>query len=246
MCVALLSASPCEAAAGHRRVSTTHGPLHLWWPADYQRESAGVVVYIHGYFTDVDRAWKEHRLATQFQHSGLNALFVACEAPSGLRAPVRWSSLSELLEVVGTHVPGGLPDGRVTAIGHSGAHRTIRQWLEDPQLDTIVLVDALYGNVDEVRAWLDADPSHRLLNVAALTRQWSDELAAAVPDTVVFETLPPPGSGEMRAARSARAIYVRSNADHMGLVKDGEAIPQLLRALQLPLVADVREASDAV
>jgi hypothetical protein len=244
--VALMSASVCEAAGNHRRFSTSHGPVHLWWPADYHRESAGVVVYVHGYFTDVDRAWKEHRLAAQFQHSGLNALFVACEAPRGLRAPVRWSSLAELLEVVGTHVPGGLPDGRVTAIGHSGAHRTITEWLDDSQLDTIVLVDALYGNVEEMRAWLDADPSHRLLNVAALTRRWSDELAAALPDTVVFDALPAAGSGEMRALRTARAIYVRTNEDHMGLVKDGHAIPRLLRALQLPLVEDVREAARAV
>lgn len=246
MCVLLLYPSLSEAAARHRRISTAHGPLHLWWPADYQRESAGVVIYIHGYFTDVDRAWKEHRLASQFQRSGLNALFVACEAPKGMSSPVRWSSLSELLDVVREHAPGAFPDGRVTAIGHSGAHRTITQWLDDTQLDTIILIDALYGNVDEMRAWLDADVTHRLLNVASLTKRWSDELAAEVPDTVVFDAMPAQDSGEMRANRTARAIYVRSNEDHMGLVKDGVAIPRLLRALQLPLIEDVRESARAV
>jgi hypothetical protein len=220
--------------------------VHLWWPASYQHESAGVVIYVHGYFTDVDRAWKEHHLAAQFEASRLNALFIACEAPSSLRAPVRWTSLSELLEIAAKHVPGGLPDGRVTVVGHSGAHRTISEWLSDSQLDTIVLVDALYGKIDEMRAWLDADTSHRLLDVAALTQRWSDTLVGMLPDAVVFDELPPQGSGEMRAARTARVIYVRSNDDHMALVKDGEAIPRLLHALDLPLVDDIEEAASEV
>jgi hypothetical protein len=242
----LLFPAITEARGTHVRMKTSHGPVHLWWPADYQPANAGVVVYVHGYFTDVDRAWKEHRLARQFEASRLNALFIACEAPDGPKDSVRWLRLDDLLEAVVERVPAGMPEGRVTVVGHSGAHRTITEWLDDTQLDTIVLVDALYGNVDEIRAWLDADPARRLINASALTRRWGDELEAALTDdALVFERLPSRSTGKMRSARSARMIYVRTSEDHMRLVTAGVAIPTLLRALQAPLVDDPIGVADA-
>jgi len=228
------------------RLRTQHGPVHLWWPADYDANRAGVVVYVHGYFIDVDRAWRKHHLAEQFAASHLNAVFVACEAPKGPRSPVHWTSLGGLLDEVDAAIPGGVPRGRVTALGHSGAHRTITRWLDDKRLDTIVLLDALYDNVDEMREWVEADPARRLIDTASLTKRWAETLHAALPDTVIFEELPAPGAGKMRAVRSARVIYVRTDEDHMRLVTDGVAIPLLLHALQLPLVEDARSVRDAV
>ncbi|MEO7733341.1 MAG: hypothetical protein ABIY55_20435 [Kofleriaceae bacterium] len=89
---------------------------------------------------DVDGAWSGHHLAAQFRASGLNALFVACEAPGDATQPVAWTSLRELLELV-LRATGALPDGRVVAIGHSGAHRTLVRWLDEPRLDTMALVE---------------------------------------------------------------------------------------------------------
>jgi len=222
----------------HVRVRTDHGAVHVWSPAHYDRDTAGVVVYVHGYFTDVDRAWRRHRLAKQFAESGINALFIACEAPDGPDERVRWTSIGALLETVAEAVADGLPEGRIVAVAHSGAHRTLSMWLDEDYLDTIVLVDALYGEMPVFRAWLDDDPARRLIDAAALTRRWSDELHAALPDTLVFEEFPPPEAGKLRGARDARIVYVRSQHDHMGLVTDGVALPMLLRAVQLPVVAN--------
>ena len=44
-----------EAGGEHLRVETEHGPLHLWRPENYDARTAGVVVYIHGYFTSADQ-----------------------------------------------------------------------------------------------------------------------------------------------------------------------------------------------
>ena len=77
-------ATDIEADGTHYRVQTEHGPVHLFRPAGYDRRTAGVVVYVHGLYTSVDQAWKDHRLATQFAASGANALFIVPEAQSPL------------------------------------------------------------------------------------------------------------------------------------------------------------------
>lgn len=212
---------------------TTHGPVHVWIPSTYDRATAGVVVYVHGFFTNVDRAWSEHRLSAQFRASGVNALFIACEAPDGPRDSIAWSTLGELLATVQERL-GELPEGRVAVVAHSGGHRTLAAWLAQDDIDTVVLVDALYGEQPELLAWIEADPEHRLVDAAALTRRWSDQLHAALPETVVFDRFP--DANELPGAREARIVYVHSQIDHMGLVTGGSALPTLLRALHLPSV----------
>ncbi len=195
------------------------------------------MIYVHGYYTDVDHAWREHRLARQFAESGINALFIACEAPDGPRDDVRWTSSDDLLAVVADRLGRELPVGRVVVVGHSGAHRTISSWLEGSVIDTVVLLDALYDTADEIRAWLQADDDRRLIDAAVLTRRWSDDLHAALPETLVFDRFPPPRTGRLRGARGARVVYVHSQHDHMRLVTGGIALPMLLRAVRLPSTA---------
>lgn len=240
LCIAALAMGTAEAATAptHIRRRTSHGPIHVWSPANFDRDSAGIVIYVHGYFTDVDDAWTEHQLARQFAESGLNALFIACEAPEGPRDDINWPHLGELLDAVADAIDDPLPDGRIVVVGHSGAHRTITSWLGDDPIDTIVLVDALYGEMPEFREWLDADDAHRLIDAAKLTRRWSDELHAEIPDTLVFDRFPPARAGKLPGARQARVVYVHSQHDHMRLVTGGVALPMLLRAVKLPLVAN--------
>jgi hypothetical protein len=230
----------------HVRLTSEAGPIHVWSPAGYAADTAGIVVYVHGFYVDVDGAWKHHRLARQFARSGLNALFIACEAPRGGRDPVSWPSLTALLETVAEKLGEPLPGGRVVAVGHSGAHLTMSHWLDEPRLDTIMLLDAMYGGMRRLREWLDRAPERRLIEAAALTRPWSDALHAEIPDALVFDRFPPPRSGKLDGARKARVVYVRSQLDHMGLVTSGVAIPMLLRASQIPTLADVsRKAAPA-
>jgi hypothetical protein len=225
-------------AARHLRVKTSNGPVHVWSPPEYDRDTAGIVIYVHGYFTNVDRAWKQHRLPKQFAASSINALFIACEAPDGLRDRVNWQTLSSLLEAVREQIPDDVPDGRVIVVGHSGAHRTMSMWLVADHIDTIILVDALYGKTSEYQAWVEADPYRRLIDAAALTRPWTDALHAALPDTKVYRRFPPARVGKLEGARKARVVYVHSQHDHMDLVTGGVALPMLLRAVDLPMVAN--------
>jgi hypothetical protein len=85
-------------AAGRTwRLDTANGPVHVWVPAGYHADGAATVVYVHGYYTDIDKAWVDHRLPQQFALSGVNALFIAPEAPSGSRQKLHWPSLADLL-----------------------------------------------------------------------------------------------------------------------------------------------------
>src|SRR5262249_8267144 len=84
----------------HWRLGTSRGTVHVWRPEGYDWRSAGVVVYIHGYYTSADSSWNDDRLANQFHESRRNALFIVPEAPSSGEDPVVWPSLDSLLITV--------------------------------------------------------------------------------------------------------------------------------------------------
>ncbi len=205
----------------HRRVTTAHGPLHLWTPRHYS-ESADIVVYVHGNYVDVDTAWTEHRLAAQFAASGIDALFIACEAPSSPQEDVSWASLSELLGT--THRAMPLPSGRVIVVGHSAAHRTIIPWLAESQLDSLVMVDAVYGHIDRYRSWLRERTDRQLIFVGDDTREWTDQLHASLPEATELAEIPAVGQG-----RGGRAVYVKSKLGHIELVTSGKVLPVVLQ-----------------
>jgi len=226
-----------EVRAQHTRLMTTNGPVHVWTPRGYDSKTAGIVLYVHGFYTTVDRAWREHRLARQFAESGVNALFIACEAPTRPGKRVSWTDLSALLTRVSAKIGTSLPTGRVVAIGHSGAYRTLSAWLDNDELGTVALVDALYGDVPRFRRWIEGSEHRRLIDVADLARPWADDLHASLPETVSYDSFPAAEVGRLVGARQARIVYVRTELGHMPLITGGVALPMILRALRLPTVA---------
>jgi len=38
----------------HRRLVAAAGVVHVWRPPEYRHADAGIVIYVHGYFADVD------------------------------------------------------------------------------------------------------------------------------------------------------------------------------------------------
>src|SRR5262249_40930650 len=138
---------------------------------------------------DLDSAWNEYHLAEQFARSQLNAMFIACGAPSALERPVMWPSLTSLLREVATDIDQPLPTGELVAVGHSGAYRTLVLWLSNPALRTLVLLDAAYGEEDQFMLWA-RDTHHRLINVASDTIAESNWLHAFLPGTKRVNGLP--------------------------------------------------------
>lgn len=216
----------------HWRFTTRNGPVHVWIPRGYTRRRAETIIYVHGYYVNVDGAWRSYNLPKQFAASAINAMFIVCEAPSGPQERVFWTSLTDLLDTVDANIPERVPRRRIVTIGHSGAWRTLVGWLKEPIIDTVVLLDAVYGEVEKYKQWILADESRRLINVGDGTRKWTDTLHAGLPETVVIDGFPSLEEGLPREAARARILYIKSKLGHFPLVTSGWALPMMLRTLR--------------
>jgi hypothetical protein len=231
------AAKPDRIAGGaHWRLRTSQGAVHVWRPDGYRRERAGLVVYVHGHNLQVDQAWERFKLAEQFRASNQNALFVVPEAPSNSEQHVQWPSLNELAREVVRQIRQPLPAGHWVAIGHSGGFRTLAAWLENPRLDHLVLLDALYANEPEFEAWLAEGPraaSHRMVLVGADTRGRCDAFLRRLPRGKRHQGIPELPSDLSRRERGAPVLYLVSQYNHNQMVQNGKVIPLLLRLSRL-------------
>jgi hypothetical protein len=219
----------------HWRVKTGQGAVHVWVPPGYDRETAGTVVYVHGYYTDADGAWRDHELAKQFKASRQNAMFIVPDAPAANEQRVLWPALTDLRRAV-TRANIRLPEGPIVVMGHSGAFRTVMQWVDHRLIDQIILLDAMYAGeaaFDEfIRTGKRAD-EHKMIVVGAGTAQDSAGFAKRYKFAVAREGFPATLGAFTKAERRAKLLYIRSQYDHMGIVTSQKVIPLLLRVTRL-------------
>ena len=223
------------AGGRHWRVKTAAGAVHVWVPPDYDRATAGTVVYVHGYWTDADGAWRDYNLARQFRQSRQNALFIVPEAPANNEDSVKWPALKDLRRAM-TRANIHLPDGPVVVIGHSGAFRTIMQWVDHRLVEQIILLDAMYAGesaFDEFIGKGKRADEHKLIVVGASTAQESQGFANKYKFAVAREKMPTSYSGFEKRERGAKLLYIRSQYEHMQIVTGGKVIPLLLRLTSL-------------
>jgi hypothetical protein len=225
-----------EVAGGkHWRIKTAQGAVHVWAPPGYDRETAGTVIYVHGYYTDADGAWRDHELARQFKASHQNALFIVPDAPAGNDDSVQWPALKDLRRAV-TRANIHLPDGPVVVIGHSGAFRTVMQWVDHRLVEQIILLDAMYAGESAFDEYIGSGKradEHKLIVVGASTATASASFAAKYKFAVAREKMPSSAGGFTRREKNARLLYVRSQYEHMGIVTSGKVIPVLLHLTPL-------------
>lgn len=233
----LFLAAEVVAGGGHVRFETPdHGAVHVWRPRGYDRSTAGIVVYVHGYFTDVDKAWTEHALAEQFAASRQNALFIVPEAPSGKAQDVFWKDLGALLDAVEKNAHVTRPDGPLIILGHSGAYRTLFEWLPFHRVDQMILLDALYAYEEEFKAFVASDRGHAANKLVIVTKETSrhrDTLLASLPLAARVPEIPSSIFRISRDARNHQVIELTSQYEHMDLVTSKVVIPMLLRMTPL-------------
>ncbi|MFT3710696.1 MAG: alpha/beta hydrolase [Archangium sp.] len=205
----VLASTSCPAGAplaggNHSEVVTTQGRVHLWCRSG---EVTSVVLYVHGYRDSLDSAFVEHHLAEQFAATGLEALFVVVEAPSGPREGVVVGDLDALLLELGP-----VPE-RTVLVGHSGGNRTLKQWLRSERAREVVLLDGMYGSTKEWSEWLARTPDARLSLVSQHTAPQASRFVAALP----------------RALR-ARVSDAPAKCSHMEIVTGGKWLKATLVA----------------
>jgi len=219
----------------HLRFGTERqGPVHVYRPRHYQPKTATTVVYLHGFYTQVDAAMGEHQLARQFRDSGLNALFVVPATRSWATDGLPWEDLEALLATVETRAKVTRPSGAITVVGHSGAYKNVVPWLQHPAVRRVVLLDGLYGNDDDFTGWVEApsDSPRQLVLIGFETQQRAGWLtkkhAVATFDAVPFQYDELPAN-----ARKARIVSFQSERfDHMEQVTSGRLLPWVLRAFR--------------
>jgi hypothetical protein len=226
------------AAGRHVRIDGPRGPIHVWIPASYHADTGATILYVHGYFDDADTAWTGHQLPEQFALSALNAIFIVPEAPIAQKTPINYPDLGELLRLVEDKT-GAIRGAALTvAVGHSGAFRTLQTWLDEPLIDQLVMVDAMYGDEDLIVGWYKASPRHRLISLGEDTVLGTESLASKIPETFTMNRVPPAYELWPPQARTAKHLYVRAQYQHMPLVTEGIVLPSLLRLLPVERLAD--------
>jgi hypothetical protein len=225
-------------AGRHLRIDGPHGPVHVWIPPSFRPETGATIIYIHGYFDDADSAFTGHHLPEQFAMSALNAMFIVPEAPVAQKLPINYPNLSELIRLVEDQT--GTPRGMAltAVVGHSGAFRTIDSWLDEPLVDELVMIDAMYANEEQIEAWLRGSPRRKLITVGEDTLQWNEQLLHDMPETFVVDRVPPTYDTWPPEAKTARIVYVRAQYWHMPLVMDGIVLPSVLRLLPVELLGN--------
>jgi hypothetical protein len=226
------------AGGKHWRIKTNAGAVHVWVPPNYDRSTAGTVVYVHGYWTDADGAWRDYRLAQQFRASRQNALFIVPDAPSNNEEQVKWTALKDLRRAI-ARANIVLPDGPVIVMGHSGAFRTVMQWVDHRLVEQIILLDAMYAGqskFDDFIAEGKRADQHKLVVVGADTAEGSASFVKKYKFAVAREKMPGSYGDFTKRERRAKLLYIRSQYGHMQLVTSSKVIPVLLRLTPLKSV----------
>ena len=218
----------------HWRCQTTHGPIHIWVPPGYVRKTAGVVVYVHGYHVDVDRAWHGFQLAKQFRKSRQNALFIVPDAPENQNETVHWTALTDLRKAI-RKCNIRFPDGSWIVVGHSAAYRTVKGWVDHRRIAQMILLDALYSGQDEFQEFIETK-GKKLILISTETSERSRDFIKKIPFAVKRNKFPETFEEFSRLHKKSKLLYIRSQYSHHNMIANQKVLPLILRVTPLKLL----------
>jgi hypothetical protein len=217
----------------HYRFGTDgSGPVHVFVPRGVTAANADIVIYLHGFYTDVDEAVRSQSLFTQFRDSARKSIFIVPQTRSARGDALFFTQLPKLLFEVSRRTGLPLATQPITAVAHSGGYRLLVEWLNEPRLSKIILVDGLYGNEADFKRWL-AGPSagsRQLVLVGFDTQQRSERAMESIAPRVVLRQVPYLFDNVKPEWKTARLVSIQSERfDHMALIESGRLLPWLLR-----------------
>jgi hypothetical protein len=147
---------------------------------------------------------------------------------------VRWRDLKALTQAVSTLGEIDLPLGPSVAMVHSGGFRTLQGWLASGGVQTVLMLDGLYGAEAELTQWLSVTGNHlgSLVLVGFDTSPQIERFIGAFPDTQVLDQVPTPAAAR-RVSKKSRVLFLRSQFGHMEIVTERGVIPSVLQLTEL-------------
>ena len=142
------------------------------------QKNVDLIFWFHGWFNNIDSAVVRYELVKQLVASNVNAVLVLAEtakdAPDSYGGKLENSGffhhlVNDVMQTLKTAqaIPAKCKPGNIVLAGHSGAYRVMAHILQNgnmPVRETI-LFDALYGETDKYLRWINADTSHRFVNI---------------------------------------------------------------------------------
>lgn len=217
------------------------GNVHLWTPPGYKADTAVTVIYVHGLDTGrngpdtcnkkrpyVDCIWdaSDHDIVGQFAASGVNALFVAVEGPIlSTNEGIKWGSLSSLFNSISTK--GKVtPPTAVTVLGHSAGMYTARALWPDARVKHLVSLDWVDGALEgQVKSWFQqGDRKLTLVGGSGGQQTIMDRM-----EKDLLCTRAASSTSLTEAELAVNCLYMRTGANHMGVVLRKTFIPQAIK-----------------
>lgn len=222
----------------------------IFIPKGYRHSSSvDLVFHFHGWFNNIDTAFKRYELARQFAESRKNAILVVPEGPRD--APDSFGGKLEdkggfkkLTEDV-IHYLYGLKKiktqriGRIILSGHSGGYHVIsfilaRGGLAE-HIKEIYLFDALYGQTEKFVHWLDFFKA-KMINVYTDSGGTREETKSLLDDFDAWGV--PHFDAEDQNATPAdlkhnKLIFLHTNLQHDEVMQVRSTFREFLRASSL-------------
>lgn len=199
-----------------------------------------IVCWFHGWYNHIDSVLSYFEIAQQFTASGRNAILVipesAKDAPDSYGGKLEQQGRFRLLleDVLGKLKKEKIVSKKATAgniilAGHSGAYRVMAFILQQGgiEINEANLFDGMYGQADKYINWLQADSSHRFINIYTNKGGGTDKVSAELAQRLNDNNIPVASLEEKDlvpiALRSNRVIFIHSRKEHNDVINRPDA-----------------------
>lgn len=141
-------------------------------------KNVDLICWFHGWQNNIDSAAIRYGLIKQFAASHLNAVLILAEttknAPDSYGGKLEYNNtFKELVTDIMQNlkkeksISKKCEPGNILLAGHSGAYRVMAYILQNGNMPVqeVILFDALYGQTEKYMNWLQADKTHRFINI---------------------------------------------------------------------------------
>ena len=152
-----------------------------------------VIFWFHGWRNNIDSSAIYFELSKQFLASNRNAVLVfpesAKNSPDSYGGKLEQKDIFRFLlndvlnklkkeKVIGKKAVAG----NIVLAGHSGAFRVMAHILQNGAVEVkqVILFDGLYSQVDKYTNWIQADTSHRFINIYTNKGGGTDEVSSVM------------------------------------------------------------------